>query len=78
VLNDTWYPGWEARVDGVRAPICLANGAVRAVKVPAGQHVVSFQYAPWTFTAGAWLSALSVVTLLGLELRRLRRGAGAT
>ncbi len=78
VLNDTWYPGWEARVDGVRATICLANGAVRAVKVPAGQHVVSFQYAPWTFTAGAWLSALSVVTLLGLELRRLRRGAGAT
>jgi len=73
VLNDTWYPGWEAHSDGEPLTICRANGYVRAVRVEAGTHRVVFHYAPLSFTVGVWLSALASVALLLLELRRLRR-----
>src|SRR5439155_10180299 len=42
VLDDTYYPGWRAWVDGRAAPIRPANVAFRAVRVGPGPHVVAF------------------------------------
>jgi hypothetical protein len=65
VLNDAYYKGWSATVDGQPAPILPANVAVRAVRLPAGTHQVAFTYR----TPGLWLGALlSLVTLAGLGL----------
>lgn len=72
VLNDAWYPGWHAFVDGVEAPICRANGYVRAVRVGAGDHVVEFQYAPDSFVRGLAVSVGGALVLLLRELRRRR------
>lgn len=44
VLNDLHAAGWSARLDGRDVPIARANGVVRAVRVPAGAHRVSFAY----------------------------------
>lgn len=63
VLADLWYPGWTAAVDGTPAPILRANGAFRAVFLPAGEHEVAFAFVSRSFQAGA---ALSLLTLLGL------------
>jgi hypothetical protein len=46
VLNDVWHPWWFARVDGVEAPILRANVLFRAVSVPAGSHVLTFEFKP--------------------------------
>ncbi|GJD49971.1 hypothetical protein OPKNFCMD_2707 [Methylobacterium crusticola] len=46
VLHDVYYPGWEARVDGVRHPILRTNLLFRGVEVPAGKHVVEFRFRP--------------------------------
>ncbi|MBI4245894.1 MAG: hypothetical protein HY614_01770, partial [Candidatus Rokubacteria bacterium] len=46
VLADTWFPGWRARVDGVEQPAWRADYAFRAVRVPAGQHVIEWSYRP--------------------------------
>lgn len=46
VLNDVWHPWWSAAVDGVAAPILKANVMFRAVPVPAGHHVVTFEFHP--------------------------------
>ena len=44
VLNDLYYPAWQAELDGRSAPIYRANYLVRAVAVPAGRHLISFVY----------------------------------
>lgn len=59
LLADTWYPGWQARVDGVRAPVQPAYGVFRAVQLPAGAQQVEFVYRPLSFWAGALLSLLA-------------------
>jgi hypothetical protein len=46
VLHDVWHPWWTARVDGEAVDIHRANVLFRAVLVPAGRHVVRFDFEP--------------------------------
>ncbi|MCR4294205.1 MAG: YfhO family protein, partial [Elusimicrobia bacterium] len=59
VLLDGWFPGWEARVDGAPARVRRADYAFRAVRVPAGRSVVSFDYRPSSVGVGLILALLS-------------------
>jgi hypothetical protein len=43
------------------------------VAVPAGDHIVRFQYRPWTLRAGAAVSALTASLVLAAALRGRRR-----
>lgn len=63
LLLDSWYPGWRARVDGRLSPLRRADYVFRAVAVPAGRSTVSFDYVPFSLTAGFLLAALSVLAL---------------
>lgn len=72
-LSETCFPGWEASVDGVEAPILRANTVFRAVPVPAGRHTVLFQYRPRSFRlgmAGSILFAAIYLLLAGMALRK--------
>jgi len=64
VLTDSWFPGWEATVDGERAPIHRVDYVIRGVPVPAGTHRVELRYKPVSVRAGFAVSgvALLVVT----------------
>ena len=78
VLDDSYYPGWHATVDGRPAKILAANGNFRAVALPPGVHTVDFRYAPVSFRVGAILSVLTaagLVLALALLLIRRRRAA---
>ncbi|MEZ5857054.1 MAG: hypothetical protein R3D67_20805 [Hyphomicrobiaceae bacterium] len=44
VLNDVWHPWWRATVDGRPMPLLKANLMFRAVALPAGRHVVQFEF----------------------------------
>jgi hypothetical protein len=46
VLNDAWHPWWFGSVDGKPAEIHRANVLFRAIEVPAGKHVVRFEFKP--------------------------------
>lgn len=56
VLADTYHRGWTATVDGQPAELIRANRAMRAVPVPAGEHVVVMRYFSMPFAVGAALS----------------------
>jgi predicted outer membrane lipoprotein len=79
VLNDTWYPGWVAYVDGARTDILHADYLFRGILVPAGTHRIVFSYEPRSFALGFALTIAGLVValamLLGAEdgLRRLIR-----
>jgi hypothetical protein len=66
VTTDAWYPGWRARVDGRPAKIYRANLAFRAVWVPAGEHVVTHDYAPAWWLPSLACSALGLLLMLVL------------
>lgn len=77
ILNDVWYPGWQAAIDGRPAPIEIANGAFRAVRFPAGTHTVEFVYAPQSVSIGAAVTlTVGLIVIIGLVWagRRPNRG----
>lgn len=67
VTSEKVYPGWNAYIDGVVAPVERANYLFRAVAVPAGQHTVEFVFEPSDFYLGVKLSAITIA-LMGLGL----------
>jgi len=79
VLLGASDPGWRASLDGVRVPVRRANAIFRAVDLPPGRHRVVFLYRPATIEAGALLSLVGAVALIGLALpqRGAARGQAA-
>ena len=73
VLADTWYPGWNATVDGQAAPIVRANYLLRGVPVPAGEHIVAMRFQPASLRNGLLVTAGAAVALLLLLLAGLLR-----
>lgn len=77
LLQDTYYPGWKASVDGVEAEILKTDLGARAVELPAGSHQVVFRFDPTSVKlglAGTSLGAILLVlyAVLGSRLRRTR------
>jgi hypothetical protein len=73
VVNDAWWPGWVARIDGREAPILPVNVVARGVVVPAGRHVVTMAYDPPEVRVGLAVSSAGLLAAVGLVLRDLRR-----
>ncbi len=73
ILSDTFYPGWQATIDGAPVEIQIANGTFRAVRFPAGDHTIEFRYEPRSALLGLIVSLVSlVVIVVGLIVLRLR------
>jgi hypothetical protein len=77
VVADTWYPGWQATVDGEAVPILRANYAFRAVRLEAGTHSVEMVYRPRAVAVGVAVSLASLAALAGGLCLVRRRGRQA-
>ena len=66
VVNDAYWPGWEARIDGSPVPIFPADVLVRAVPFPPGRHRLVMNYAPPEVSLGLALSAVGLGLFFGL------------
>lgn len=66
VLNETFYQGWDATVNGADAEIYQVNGAFRAVKIPSGRSLVEMDYRPRTLNLGLSISLGTLLLVLGL------------
>lgn len=63
VLTDSYYPGWIAEIDGEPARMLRANGFMRAVHVPRGNHIIVMNYVPVLYYFG-----LIIAMVLGASL----------
>lgn len=76
ILSDSYYPGWQAAVDGTPAKIYLVNCAMRGVLVAPGKHVITMTYRPFSLLLGLGISLLTCI-FLGIGgvviMRRVRR-----
>jgi hypothetical protein len=71
VLDDTYYPGWTATVDGAPARVTPYDSYVRTVSVPRGAHQVVFEYHPTWLLPGATVSIIALLVTLSLALAPL-------
>lgn len=60
VLLDTWYPGWEAWVDGQKKEVQKVKNDFRGVDVDPEAGVVVFRYKPKPFYLGLKISLISL------------------
>ncbi len=64
VTSDTFYPGWKATIDGSPTHIYQTNYLLRGVVVPAGTHLVRFEFKPSSFYYGLAGTGLSLLVIL--------------
>ena len=79
VLAESAYPGWQAFIDGVPAPIYRANTAFRAIYLPdPGEHTVLLAFRPPSVMIGLLISGLTLITLIGLGVVSRQFSGGNT
>ena len=77
VLSQTYYPLWQATIDGKGTEIFKSDGAIQSIFIPAGQHKVEFRYLSKYYRMGKILSALGIIlTIISLVVvvRKEKRG----
>ncbi|MCO6452486.1 MAG: YfhO family protein [Caldilineales bacterium] len=70
LVAQTWYPGWQARVDdGPWQPVLRADSVWQAVQLPPGQHEISMRFRSNQFVAGLIIAAVVLIlALAGIAL----------
>jgi hypothetical protein len=82
VINEAYFPGWKASVDGRPMPIYRVDGWLRGFPITQGQHRVHLRFGPtdWlvsaTIAVGIWLIMVAIVVRAGFR-RTMRRGGPA-
>ena len=72
VFSEIYYPdGWQATIDGDPAPLARVNYVLRALRVPAGKHVIEMRFDPQS------LHVTEGIAYAGLSLLALGAAAGA-
>ena len=73
LLLDYFYPGWEAKVDGIKVPIVNGNISSMAVFAPRGAHLIEFTFVPKSLYIGAVVSGISVILYSVFIILQVRR-----
>ncbi|MDQ0106598.1 hypothetical protein J2T02_001709 [Chitinophaga terrae (ex Kim and Jung 2007)] len=65
VFSEIYYPaGWEATIDGKPADIIRTDYALRAIKIPAGDHKIEMKFEPKTYFKGLKIAGISSTLLI--------------
>ncbi len=71
IVNDAFWPGWTARIDGRPVPILRADALVRAVPWPPARHALEMRYEPTEVRLGLAVSIAGTFAVAGLLIRLL-------
>ena len=72
VLSDIYYPGWRVKIDDKPTKIFQTNYILRGLPVPAGEHIINFEFKPRSFRLGAGIS-VAALFLLGYLAWKLQQ-----
>ena len=64
-IDQTYFPGWKATINGQQAKLYRANVAFTALPVEAGELKIELVYDPISFWSGLWLTVVGLI-LTGL------------
>ena len=65
VFSEIYYnKGWNAYIDGEKAPYFRADYVLRAMILPAGDHIVEFKFHPKSYYTGNKISLASSILLI--------------
>jgi hypothetical protein len=73
VAADTWYPGWQATIDGQSARLYIADVAFRGLPVPAGDHRIEMRFVPKILWNSAAISGLALLGVSWAFRRKVSR-----
>lgn len=69
VFSEIYYsPGWQATIDGQPADHFRADWVLRAMRVPAGEHTIVFEFRPKAYVAAAYVTSYSSLLILLMVL----------
>lgn len=76
VVSQTWYPSWEAHLDGRPTRLYKADGgALVAVALPAGDHTVNLDFSPALLLGSGLLALLGLLGLAALLVKERTKEA---
>lgn len=64
LFQDTYYPGWEASVDGEAVTILKTDLGIRALELERGSHKVSMRFSPRSLHIGMVLSIVGLLATI--------------
>lgn len=77
LVSEPADPGWKVTIDGQEQSWRRVNYHLRAVAVPAGQHLVEYRYRPTSLLLGAGISLATGLLLIGILWRTRLKTAAA-
>jgi len=84
VFSEIYYqPGWNAYIDGQPAEHFRADWILRAMRVPAGEHTIVFEFRPQGYITASYISTFSsffilllLIGVIGFSLWNTYKQAG--
>ncbi len=64
VFSETYYPGWQAYIDGNPVEHVQVNYTLRGLPIPEGQHKIEFKFEPQVVKTGSVITLTSSILLV--------------
>lgn len=72
-ILETWFPGWQAQVNGKDQPIEKLAATFRWISIPKGISTINLAYRPLSWRIGLWLSVCGLILLAAGIVQSVRK-----